>query len=63
MKLFQFVGKIARQQNQATLPSCPSCGYALDRPHAIYCTRCRAEIPGARGCTGCGKCKRSVSTD
>ncbi|MFZ5766719.1 MAG: hypothetical protein ACOY4H_14165 [Thermodesulfobacteriota bacterium] len=37
--------------------ACPQCGYVLDRPHAFTCSRCRAEIPLARGCTGCGKCK------
>ena len=40
-------------------PSCPECGYILDRPHAARCSRCMAAIPQATGCKGCGRCRSS----
>lgn len=42
-----------------TAPSCPECGYILDRPHALRCARCMAAIPRATGCNGCGCCQGS----
>ncbi|MEN8136396.1 MAG: hypothetical protein ABFS18_12815 [Thermodesulfobacteriota bacterium] len=38
--------------------NCPQCGCVLERPHALSCSRCLAEIPWASGCSGCGRCQR-----
>ncbi len=57
--LTTFLIRPAATDTATTDRSCPSCGYILDRPHAAICPRCRASIPGAGGCNGCGRCRGS----
>jgi hypothetical protein len=46
------------QAGEDISPKCPDCGYILDRPHSMTCSRCGAAIPMAQGCSGCGKCRK-----
>ena len=56
-KLLNLVTHRARPQPPVGPASCPACGYIPERPHAFYCARCRTAIPGATGCSGCGRCR------
>lgn len=58
-KLFGLFNMTPHDRKQLALPQCTHCGYIQQRPHALYCLRCRAEIAGASGCSGCGRCQSS----
>jgi hypothetical protein len=57
-KIIGAAGRETVGRNVSEQRNCPECGCALDRPHALICSRCMAEIPWASGCSGCGKCQR-----
>ncbi|MEW6428871.1 MAG: hypothetical protein AB1568_12650 [Thermodesulfobacteriota bacterium] len=58
-KFLRFLGGPGNGEKPPAATICPSCGYVPDRPHTLLCPRCRAEIPGAGGCTGCGRCRKN----
>ena len=58
MKIKGGNGRKVSRHGEGERRNCPECGCVLDRPHALICSRCMAEIPWASGCSGCGQCQR-----
>lgn len=58
MKIFYRTDDVVATRSYVGKKKCPECSCILDRPHALLCSRCGAEIPWASGCSGCGRCQR-----